>query len=55
MDPSGFTGRLLKGEGIMGEGIIWQGQPAQGLLFTSRRGMNYAVTDKRVQVQRNKA
>ena len=31
MDPSGFTGRLLKGERI-----IWQGQPAQGLLFTSR-------------------
>jgi hypothetical protein len=31
MDPSDFTGRLLKGEKI-----IWQGQPAQGLLFTSR-------------------
>ena len=31
MDPSDFTGRLLKGEKI-----IWQGKPAQGLLFTSR-------------------
>src|SRR6516165_10854951 len=48
MDPSGFTGRLLKGEKI-----IWQGQPAQGLLFTSRRGMNYAVTDKRVLILRS--
>ena len=31
MDSSDLTGRLLQGEKI-----VWWGQPAQGLLFTSR-------------------